>query len=184
VLSQIQPATSDPALVLLLGRAYARARRLGEAQKMLRTMTELSVKKPYPRLRSLQNALQAEVSLAERKTAVAVEAAEKADQFSDTTSALETLGRCYEAAARNDEAIRADSEAGPTFHRVVELHYHLGTLYQKTGQTDLAKTQIETFLKAWSEADANLEMRKDAEQRLHNAAQIRSLAGGNPTPAT
>lgn len=125
---------------------------------------------------------------------MAVEAAEKADQFSDTTSALETLGRCYEAAARNDEAIRerllarvpelADSEAGPTFHRVVELHYHLGTLYQKTGQTDLAKTQIETFLKAWSEADANLEMRKDAEQRLHNAAQIRSLAGGNPTPAT
>ncbi|PYJ79248.1 MAG: hypothetical protein DME69_05475 [Verrucomicrobia bacterium] len=163
---------------------------------MLRMMTELSVKKPYPRLRSLQNALQAEVSLAEGKPAVAVEAAEKADQFSDTTSALETLGRCYEAAARNDEAIRAyerllarapelaDSEDGPTFHRVVELHYHLGTLYQKTGQTDLARTQLQTFLKAWSEADANLEMRRDAEQRLHNVAHIRSLPSGNPTPAT
>ena len=196
VLSQIQPATADPTLILLLGRAYARLRQLGEAQKMLRMMTELSVKKPYPRLRSLQNALQAEVSLAEGKPAVAVEAAEKADQFSDTTGALETLGRCYEAAARNDEAIRAyerllarapelaDSEDGPTFHRVVELHYHLGTLYQKTGQTDLARTQLQTFLKAWSEADANLEMRKDAEQRLHNTAHIRSLASGNPTPAT
>jgi serine/threonine protein kinase/tetratricopeptide (TPR) repeat protein len=196
VLAQADQSSSDPAVILLLGRAYARSHRLGDAQKMLRMMVEEVARKPYPHFHALENLLEAELALADGKPQAARDFSDRADQFEHTVLALEIKGRASEAAGRKEDAIQAyeqtlarsnemiDNQDDPSFRRIVTLHYRLGVLYEDTAQRDSARSHLDTFLKYWSNADANLEMKKDAEKRMRGFNQTPASTSGKPTPAT
>jgi serine/threonine protein kinase/tetratricopeptide (TPR) repeat protein len=194
--SQIEQPTNDLPLALLLGMVYARGHSLAEAQKMLKSVEALEEKRQVPSLESFQYLLRAELALAQGNANAAVEAAEKAVRYENSTLALETLARCYAAAGRDDEAIRdyeqviaragerSNSYDSPGFHHVVEIHYRLGVLYQKTRQLDRSRSHLQTFLGFWSHPDTDLEIFKDAQERLRAATQAAAPARGTPTPAT
>jgi tetratricopeptide (TPR) repeat protein len=162
---------------------------------MLRAMDSFVEKRQTPRLESLRLVLRAEVALAQGKASEAVEAAQAAVHYENSTMARETLARSYMAAAKNDEAIReyervlarsgerAESYDAPAFHHVVETHYRLAVLYEKSGQTDRARSHLETFLKYWSQADSDLEIYKDAKRRLRSVPLGLAPPRGTPTPA-
>ncbi len=196
VVSQIEQPANDPSLALLLGTVYARGHRLAEAQKVLRWIETLAEKRQVPTLQSFQYLERAELALAQANAVAAVEAADTAVRYENSTLALETLARCYTAAGRDDDAIReyervlaranerSNSYDAPGFHHVVEIHYRLGVLYQKTGQLDRSRGHLQTFLGFWSNPDTDLEIFKDAKKRLGAAAQLAAPARGIPTPAT
>ncbi len=181
-ISQIEARAVDPAHLLLLGILSARGHRIDDAQKMLRKLEALAGENQAPRLRSFQYLLQAELQLSLGNAPAAVEAAQKALEYEKSTLALQTLGSIEAAAGKNADAIaayeqvlarsneRAFSYDAPGFHNVVDIHYHLGSLYQKIGQAGKAKAQLETFLKYWSHPDAGIKIYQDAAQLLRTLA--------------
>lgn len=200
IMSPLAGATpSDPAVVLRLGRLYAQADRVPDAQRMLRVMADLAARKPNPHLRSLQNRLTAEVALRRKRSQEAVDAAERAVDYEPSVFAIELLARSYDAAQRIDDAIdkycevlkrapeRADGDDDPSFRRVVEINYRVGVLLQERGRADEAKTHLSTFAKYWAEADEGLTLKRDAEARLRMLGQRadgQPAIAGTPSPAT
>ena len=186
----------DPTEVFLFGRAYARMHRVIESRQMLKKLNALSIAKPFTQVRSLQSLLEAELALALKKPAEAIDAAERGWRYDSSVLALETLARSYEAADRPEDAIHAyeelllrapeaaDNDDDPAFRRVVEAEYRLGKLYLRTGKADSARVHLQRFLSAWSGADPDLKMKKDAEKSIRHTDQVPPPVAGQPTPAT
>jgi serine/threonine protein kinase/tetratricopeptide (TPR) repeat protein len=182
---------TDPRLVLLLGMTLARRRQLADAQNMLRTMEHLAQQNPVPTVIAFEYVLRAELALARAAPAAAVEAAQTAVHYENSTFAVETLARSYAEAGSYGDAIReyeqllarrnerSHSYDTPAFHKVVEAHYRLGVLYQEVAQLERARNHLQIFLSYSSQPDAHLEIYRDAARRLRVLASRES-----PTPAT
>ncbi len=195
LLAQVALPPHAPALNLLLARTYAWSGQLEAANKNLRAIDALIHQYDVPALQALRYLTSAEIALAQRKFADAVDAAQKALTYHKSVFAVETLARCYAAAGMHEQAAQryeilltranelmddthVESFDEPAFRRAVEAHYRLGVLYQKLGRWDDSRAQLQKFLNYWSHADTELRVYKDA-QRL-----LRSLpAAGVPTPA-
>ncbi len=168
----------DPQLLLLLGVALARGHQLQDAQNMLRTIARLVRQNPVPTTQSFQFLLTAELALARGSPMTALQSAQEAVHYENSSFALETLARCYEAAGKYEDAIReyeqvlarrnerSHSYDTPAFHKIVEAHYQLGTLFEIAGRPESARRYLQDFLKYWSQPDSNLEIYGDAERRL------------------
>lgn len=196
LLAQVELPPYAPALTVLLARTYAWTGRVQAADKGFRDIDALINQHDVLALQALRHLLIAEIALAQRRSADAVEAAQRAVSYQKSVFAVETLARCYAAAGMNEQAVeqyklliaranellddtRVESFDEPAYHRAVEAHYRLGVLYQKLGRWGDARAELQKFLSYWSHADAELGIYKDA-QRL-----LRSLpASGVPTPAT
>jgi tetratricopeptide (TPR) repeat protein len=196
LLARVPAAATDPELIVRIGRAYARGARLADAQRVLSIMKQVADAKPYPHLKSLHEQLVTDIAIADGRAAVAVESAARAVQLEPSVVAVDALARAFDAAGRTADAVRAynevlvraasraDGDDDPSFRRVVDIHYRLGVLLQDSGQTADARTHLETFLKYWSDADPNLEMKKDATNRVRRLAQTMSSPNSPLTMAT
>ena len=194
-LSKIELPTNAPALNLLLGRVYAWMGDTESARKQLQALDARINQSDVPAVESLRHLLAAEIALAQRSFASAVDMAQKAVTYQNSVFAVETLARCYAAAGLYEQAVQEyellltrssellddthfETFDEPAFRRAVEAHYRLAELYQKLGRTEQARAHLQTLLKYWSHADPKFVMYEDA-QRL-----LRSLSVGTvPTPA-
>ena len=170
----------DPQLVLLLGVALAQGHQLQDGQNMLRMMKRLVRQNPVPTTQSFQYLLAAELALARGSLRSALQSAQEAVRYENSSFALETLARCYEATGKDEDAIReyeqvlargnerSHSYDTPAFHKIVDAHYRLGTLFESAGQSERARSYLQQFLKYWSQPDSNLEIYRDAERRLRS----------------
>ena len=168
----------DPQLVLLLGVALAQGNKLQDGQNMLRTIARLVHQNPVPTTQSFQYLLAAELALARGSPLDALQSAQEAVHYENSSFALETLARCYEAAGKYEDAIReyeqvlargnerSHSYDTPAFHKIAEAHYRLGTLYERAGRPESARRCLQEFLNYSSQPDSNLEIYRDAERRL------------------
>jgi serine/threonine protein kinase/tetratricopeptide (TPR) repeat protein len=190
ILQQNNMPESFGILSLLLGRAYAWNHQWSEAKRCLQRADERIVQTDVPPLRSMRLLLLAEIDLGQKNFSSAIDAAEKANAYYASPFAVETLARSYDAAGDKKEAAtqyqilversneRSQSFDAPALRRIVYAHYRLGVLLQELGNYDPARLQLEKFLSYWSNADPDLELRKDAQRRLL------VLRGKPPTPAT
>jgi len=194
-LAQVDLPAHTPSLDLLLARTYAWTGNLQPANKSLHDIDALINEHDVPALQALRSLTSAEIALAQRRVAVAVEDAQRAATSQNSVYAIETLTRCYTAAGMHEQAAgqyqilltranelldwtRVEAFDEPAFHRAVDAHYRLGVLYQKLGRWGDSRTELQKFLGYWSHADADLAIYRDA-QRL-----LRSLpAGSVPTAA-
>lgn len=194
-LSDIELPPNAPALNLLLGRLYAWMGDMDSARKQLQTLDARINQSDVPAVEALRHLLTAEIALAQRNFANAVEMAQKAANYQNSIFAVETLARCYAAAGMYEQAVQEyellltrssellddtsiESFDEPAFRRAVEAHYRLAELYQKLGRNEQARAHLQTALKYWSHADPKFVMYEGA-QRL-----LRSLSvGAVPTPA-
>jgi tetratricopeptide (TPR) repeat protein/predicted Ser/Thr protein kinase len=168
----------DPQLVLLLGVAFAQGHQLQDGQNMLRIMKRLVHQNPVPTTQSFQYLLAAELALARGSPLSALQSAQEAVHYENSSFALETLARCYEATGKYEDAIReyehvlarsnerSHSYDTPAFYKIVDAHYRLGTLFESAGQPERARSNLQQFLKYWSQPDSDLEIYRDAERRL------------------
>jgi serine/threonine protein kinase/tetratricopeptide (TPR) repeat protein len=195
-LAQVDLPPHAPALALLLSRTYAWTGRLQAANQNLREIDALINQRDVPALQALRYLTNAEIALAQRRPADAVQAAEGALNYQKSVLAIETLARCYAAAGKHEQAAekyqvlltranellddtRMEGFDEPAFRRAVDAHYRLGVLYQKLGRWGDSRTELQKFLNYWSHADAELEIYKDAQRLLKSLPP-----SGVPTPAT
>jgi len=176
ILGRLGETPTDPLVIVKLGRAWAHAKRPGDANRMLQLMQRVTAQKPFPHLRSLQEQFVSEIALVEKRPE-AVQAAELADRLEHSTAALDQLARAYDAAGRVADAIRtydsvvtraperADTDDDASFARVVDIHYRLGVLLQDERRVAEARMRLDTALKYWSNADPTLPKVKDAADR-------------------
>jgi len=180
---------ASPIINLLLGMAYARTGQLQAAAKVAHVLDTLAEQRDVPAVHAFRYLVAAEIALAQHRTGDAVEAAQKAVAYQNSSLAIETLARCYQRAGKDQEAAqqyesvlargneRTASFDAPAFHRVVEAEYRLGDLDAKLGRVEEARGHLQRFLGYWSKADPDLQMYKDAQ------ALLRSLPAGAPTAA-
>lgn len=178
------PEPSNPELIFMLGKLFARSGRIGGAEKQLHRLDQSTDK--TPRMICLSNMLQSEIAVAQNRPLDAVQSASVAVQHLNSPLAIETLARAYEIAGRRKEAARQyelllarsnerqfDSADSPALHAVAAAHYHLGMLYQSLGHDDLALQQFTLLLNYAGEAQHTGPWYQDARKRL---AQISSEA--------
>src|SRR6266851_5553778 len=172
---------SNPELIFLLGRLYARSGRIGGAERQLHRLEESADK--TPRVISFSNMLQSEIAVAQSRPLDAVQSASIAVQHLNSPLAIETLARAYEIAGSREEAARQyelllarsnerqlDSADSPALHAVAAAHYRLGVLYQSLGRDDLALHQFSLLLNYAGESQRTGPLYEDARKRL---AQVR-----------
>lgn len=194
-LAQVDLPPHTPSLEFLLARTSAWTGNLQPANKSLRDIDALIQEHDVPALQALRSLTTAEIALAQRRAADAVEAAQRTVAYQKSVYAIETLARCYAAAGMNEQAAeqyqvlltranefmdttRTEPFDEPAFHRAVDAHYRLGVVYQKLGRWSESRTELQKFLGYWAHADADLAIYQDA-QRL-----LRSLPPGSvPTAA-
>jgi Flp pilus assembly protein TadD len=173
---------SNPELIFMLGKLFARSGRIGAAQKQLHRLEQSADK--TPRVICLSKMLQSEIAVAQSRPLDAVQSASIAVQHLNSPLAIETLARAYEIAGRSDEAARQyelllarsnerqfDSADSPALHAVAAAHYRLGVLHQSLGHDDLALRQFTLFLNYAGEAQHTGAWYEDARKRLD---QLRS----------
>lgn len=177
LLAAVPQRDSEPALMMRLGRAYARMSMVDEARQVLAAVGKITAAKPNPHLRSLEAILSAAIARAEGRHPDAIADAEAAVGFERSALAVDELAQARDQAGRTAEAIesytevirraseRADLDDDPSFRRVVEIHYRLGVLLASS-KPDEARSHLETFLKHWRDADPNQESKADALKRL------------------
>src|SRR5208282_3054503 len=90
-LAQVDLPPHIPALALLLARTYAWTGHLQPANQSLREIEELITQRDVPALQALRNLTIAEIALAQRRFADAVEAAQGAVNYQKSVFAIETL---------------------------------------------------------------------------------------------
>jgi eukaryotic-like serine/threonine-protein kinase len=169
---------SDPQLILLAGLLYARA---NFRPALVTTCVQLDASlkgNDVPTLHSFREMLGAELAHLDKKPGAAVEAAKRAVNFENSSLALEILAQSYDAAHRPAEAIsayekvlargseRSQSYDSPAYHELIEIHYHLGVLYQNIGEMTIARAHLEEFLRQWSHPDGPSQIYSDAKARL------------------
>jgi tetratricopeptide (TPR) repeat protein len=196
LLSRIDLPPHAPSLILLLARTYAWTGQVQVADRGIREIDSLINQHDVPALQALRSLLSAETALAQRKYPEAVAAAQRAVEYQNSVFALETLARCYAAAGKHEQAIaqyrmlltratellddtRIESFDEPAYHRAIDAHYRLGVLYQELGRWSDARTELQTFLGYWKQADADLRTYQDAQRLLRTLP-----SSGVPTPAT
>ena len=195
-LHSIQWLEKNPPIILLLGRMYASRHQAKEAEGMVKLMDGVVQKHNSAMAHSAEFLLQSEVAMARAKQMEAVDAAHKAVEYENSALAVETLARAYDAAGRYSESAaeyenvlkranqRCEDEDSPAFHKVVEAHYRLGVVYQRMGKSDSSKQEFQKFLSYWNDPDPDLEIYKDAVERMRALRARAGPSSGIPTPAT
>ncbi len=173
---------SNPELIFLLGKLFARSGYIGGAEKQLHRLEQSTDK--TPRIICLSNMLQSEIAVAQSRPLDAIQSASVAVQHLNSPLAIETLARAYDLSGHPEEAARQyelllarsnerqfDSADSPALHAVAAAHYRLGVLYQSLGHDDLAMQQFTLLLNYAGEAQPTGSWYEDAQKRQ---AQIRS----------
>jgi eukaryotic-like serine/threonine-protein kinase len=176
------PEPSNPELIFLLGRVYARSGRLADAEKELRRLNETADK--TPRVMSFFSMLQSEIAVAQNRPLDAVQSASLAVQHLNSPLAIETLAKAYEIAGSREEAVHQyelllarknerqfDSADSPALHAVAAARYRLGMLYQSLGRDDLALQEFSALLNYAAENQRTGPLFENVRERL---AQIKS----------
>jgi serine/threonine protein kinase/tetratricopeptide (TPR) repeat protein len=183
---------SDPGLIFLLGRLYARSSRMGDAQRQLLKLEQSADKTPT--VICFLNMLQSEIAAAEGRLPAAVQSAKLGIRNLNSPVAIETLARAYDlvgnrqGAAEQYEVLvsranerQFDSVDSPALHAVVKAHYRLGVLYQALGKNDLAEAQFSSFLKYAGEKQPTGPLFEDARKRL-GQLKLKHAAPANQPP--
>jgi tetratricopeptide (TPR) repeat protein len=195
LLAHIDLPSDSPGLDLLLGRTCAWAGDLDAARKHLHALDAQINQSDVPAVEALRHLLSAEIALAQRNYAEAVEMAQKAVTYQNSVFALETLARSYAAAGMNEQAAQqyelliarapellddthVETFDEPAYRRAVESHFRLGALYQKLGRPNDARLHLQKFLAYWSQADPKSEIYQQAQGLLREVS-----LGSVPTPA-
>ena len=192
----LQPgeAASDPQLAFLAGLLYARADLVGEFTAISGQLQGLRDNTRVPTLESFREMLAARMALTQGDVTRALESAQQAVKFEPSTMAVQVLAEAYEAAHRSREAIdayekvlsrggeRIQSYDSPAYHELIEIHYHLGALYDDLGEKDAARSHLEEFLNWWSHPEGKSSIYSNARDRLRRLEKTEP-AGGIPTPA-
>jgi hypothetical protein len=97
------PEQSNPELIFLLGRVYARSGRIGGADRELHRL-EASTDRT-PRVMSFSHMLESEIAVAKNRPMDAVRAATLANKLLNSPLAIETLARAYEVDGSREEAV-------------------------------------------------------------------------------
>jgi tetratricopeptide (TPR) repeat protein len=171
------PELSNPELIFMLGKLFARSGRIGGAEKQVHRLEQSTDK--TPRMICLSNMLQSEIAVGQNRPLDAVQSASVAVQHLNSPLAIETLARAYEIAGRRKEAARQyelllarsnerqfDSADSPALYAVAAAHYHLGVLYQSLRHDDLAVQQFTLLLNYAGEAQHTGPWYEDARKRL------------------
>jgi serine/threonine protein kinase/tetratricopeptide (TPR) repeat protein len=184
---------NDPQLLFLAGLVYARANLPSELAKTYGRLDAAVNNNGVPTMQSFREMLGAKSALLNNDPSGAVQAAERAVAFEPSTLALEILAESYAAARRPREAVdayekvlarsaeRSQSYDAPAYHRLIEIHYRLGVLYDGMGETSAARSHLEQFLSWWSHPDGKSKIYSDAKARLRRLAAESKT--GIPTPA-
>jgi eukaryotic-like serine/threonine-protein kinase len=191
---QLGEAASDPQLAFLAGLLYARADLLGEFTAIAHQLEGLGGKTNVPSLASFREMLAARIALTHGDRTAAVESAQRAVEFEPSTLAVQVLAEAFEASHRPREAIdayervlsrsgeRSQSYDSPAYHTLVEIHYHVGALYDDLGETSAARSHLEEFLHWWSHPESKSGIYRNARDRLRRLEKTDPRAG-IPTPA-
>jgi Flp pilus assembly protein TadD len=168
---------TNPELIFLLGRVYARSGLVGDAEGELHRL-EGAVDKTSL-VMSFSNMLESEISVAQDRPADAVRSASLAVQQLNSPLAIETLARAYESSGSREDAARQyelllsrsnerqfDSVDSPAMHAVVAARYRLGILYQLVGRDDLAVKQFSSLLIYAGKPEHPGSMYEDVRKRL------------------
>jgi len=177
---------SNPELIYLLGRVYARSGRAGGAQKQLQLLEETAIR--TPRVMSYSNMLKSEMAIAENRPSDAVQFATFAIQNLNSPLAIETLARAYDLAGGREQAVheyelllarsrerQIESPDAPALHAVAAAHYRLGVLYQTLSRDDLALQQFSVLLTYASNTQATGPLYEDAKKRLTEVSSKTSM---------
>ena len=175
---------TNPELIFLLGRVYARSGRIGDAEGELRRLEGAADKTPL--VMCFSNMLESEISVAQNRPADAIRSASLAVQHLNSPLAIETLAKAYELSGSREEAVRQyellmarsnerqfDSADSPAMHAVVAARYRLGMLYESLGHDDLAVKQFNSIMIFAGDAEHTGPMYEDLRKRL---TQIKSKA--------
>jgi len=189
VLTKIR-SPSDPQLIFLLCRVYARAGRIAEAQQQLRHLEDVPYRTPI--MQSYRNILQAEIAMVQERHSDAVRFAELSIEHLNSPTALEVLARAYELAGKREEAARQyellllrrnqcqyDNVDWPALHEVALARYRLGVLYQSMARAVLAQEQFSELMKFAGDGQPVGAMYEDAKVRL---AKITAKPAGPVDP--
>ncbi len=187
------PQPEAPELIFLLGRLYARADRMEDAQKQLRRLEQLPDRTPT--VESFSNLLQSEMAASQSHYPDAVQWAKLGVQHLNSPLAIETLARAYELAGESENAAQQyeimlarsnerqfDAIDAPALHAVAKAHYRLGVLYQALGKKDLAKAQFSSFLNYADGAEHTGPSFEDARKRMNELSAKMAGATGQPLP--
>jgi len=168
---------SNPELIFLLGKLFARSGQIGGAKRQLQRLEGTADR--TPRVMSFSNMLQSEIAVAQNRPTDAVQAASLAVQHLNAPLAIETLANAYEIAGRQEEAARQyelllarsnerqfDSVDSPALHAVAAARYHLGVLYQSLGRDDLALKQFSLLMSYAGDAERTGPLYEDVRKRL------------------
>ncbi len=159
----------------LIGQAYARAGATNQAVKILTVITPLADAQNSQQTKYL-HLLEAEIALAKGNPGKALDLVAPPspdDDESMTVLLAEFRAHAYQAAGKTDSAIQWYNKllaAAPGWvpwepeERCVHAHYFLAEDYLTEGDRDKANTTLGALLKLWSDADANLPLRKQALQ--------------------
>lgn len=181
---------SNPELMFLLGRLYARSGRIAAARQLLHRLEDSPTR--IPRVLSHQNLLRAEIALAQNQGAEGVQCAMLAVEQYNSPFAIETLARAYEKVGSLEEAARQyemllarryerqfEDIDWVALHAVATAQYRLGRLYQSMGKTDEAQVQFKELIKYAGEGHLAGPMYQDVKARL---AKINGSTGGAGDP--
>ena len=187
------PQPDDPDLIFLLGRLYARAGLIDDAQKQLHRLEQLPDRTPT--VESFSNLLQSEMAASQGHYPDAVQWAKRGVQHLNSPLAIETLARTYELAGESENAAQQyeimlarsnerqfDAIDAPALHAVTKAHYRLGVLYQALGKNDLAKAQFTSFLNYAGGAEHTGPSFEDARKRMNELSARIAGAADQPLP--
>jgi tetratricopeptide (TPR) repeat protein len=165
---------SDPVVVYLAGRTYARAGRPADADRAQRAMKLTPDAAPADQ--ALAAMLRSEIARARRDAAAAVTEADAAWGLERSVLARETQALAYVAAGRQSDAATAYTDVlrrrteriaaydAQSFHRVVQAEYQLGVLLDDMGLREGARPLLEKIASVWTGEGGALAA--DARRRL------------------
>ena len=168
----------------LLGKIAARNEQHVEARMMFDAVQSRAVAGGYYFIDSYVTILEAELLMGEGQYQEAVLVLQPLVVERALFQAHESLARAYDLAGNKDQAIQEylwmtdargqafvealSQEFGNEFHILdwATAHFHLGRLYEETGEPDMALAAYTTLLEHWVNADIDIPALTVAHQRL------------------
>lgn len=159
------------------GVLAARAGDLVTAGAVLEQLILEAKERQAPRPEARVEQLRAEIALARKQPAAALDHAVLAVRAFTNPWTLVTLARAQLAAGRIPDAIvtwtsilersaeRAIDGDAPAYSQVVLGHYEIARLLERNGNLDAARDHYDRFLRAWAQADEGLAAFDDARVR-------------------
>lgn len=135
----------------------------------------LAVMKPhadagYPKIRMMSLMLEAHISLAEGNPALAVAKIDTMTAMGGRTILKEEtntlVATAYHRNGQSDEAIKVLKDFLRIWKGHALGHYELAKIYQDLDRHDEARSELETFLEMWRNADEDMPQLIDARERL------------------